>query len=51
MLRAKELSPKTVDEEMKLKHIYDEVALGKPIGVKHLRQELDDVMYEMEQDA
>jgi hypothetical protein len=36
---------------MKLKKIYDEVALGKPVGVKHLKAELDDVMYEMEQEA
>merc|ERR1711935_1004408 len=51
MLRAKGLSPTTIDEEMKLKHIYDEVASGKPVDIRHLRNELDDVMYEMEQDA
>jgi predicted transcriptional regulator len=51
MLRTKGLSPKTIDEEMKLKHIYDEVCSGKPIDVRHLRAELDDVMDEMEQDA
>jgi predicted transcriptional regulator len=50
-LRAKGLTPTRIDEEMKLKNIYDEVALGKPVGVAHLRAELDDVMYEMEQDA
>jgi predicted transcriptional regulator len=50
-LRAKGLSPTRIDEEMKLKVIYDEVASGKPVDVKHLRAELDDVMYEMEQDA
>jgi predicted transcriptional regulator len=50
-LRNKGLSPTRIDEEMKLKNIYDEVALGKPVGVTHLRAELDDVMYEMEQDA
>jgi predicted transcriptional regulator len=51
MLRTKGLSPTTIDEEMKLKHIYDEVCSGKPIEVRHLRAELDDVMDEMEQDA
>merc|ERR1711935_795485 len=51
ILRAKGLSPTTIDEEMKLKHIYDEVASGKPVDIRHLRAELDDVMYEMEQDA
>merc|ERR1712021_165971 len=51
MLRAKGLSPTTIDEEMKLKHIYDEVASGKPVDIRHLRAELDDVMYEMEKDA
>merc|ERR1711935_899166 len=51
MLRAKNLSPTAIDEEMKLKHIYDEVAAGKPVDIRHLRAELDDVMYEMEQDA
>jgi predicted transcriptional regulator len=51
MLRTKGLSPTTIDEEMKLKHIYDEVCSGKPIDVRHLRAELDDVMDEMEQDA
>jgi predicted amino acid-binding ACT domain protein len=50
-LRAKGLSPATIDEEMKLKHIYDEVASGKAVDVRHLRAELDDVMFEMEQDA
>ena len=50
-LRAKGLTPTRIDEEMKLKVIYDEVASGKPVDVKHLRAELDDVMYEMEQDA
>jgi predicted transcriptional regulator len=50
-LRAKGLSPSTIDEEMKLKHIYDEVAAGKAVDVAHLRAELDDVMFEMEQDA
>merc|ERR1712194_131911 len=50
-LRKRGLSPTTIDEEMKLKHIYDEVCSGKPINVKHLRAELDDVMFEMEQDA
>jgi predicted transcriptional regulator len=50
-LRTKGLSATTIDEEMKLKKIYDEVALGKPVGVAHLRAELDDVMYEMELDA
>jgi predicted transcriptional regulator len=50
-LRAKGLSPTTIDEEMKLKVIYDEVSSGKPVDIKHLRAELDDVMYEMEQDA
>merc|ERR1711935_1162976 len=51
MLRAKGLSPTTIDEEMKLKHIYDEVCAGKPVDIRHLRAELDDVMFEMEQDA
>jgi predicted transcriptional regulator len=51
ILRANGLTPTRIDEEMKLKNIYDEVALGKPVGVAHLRAELDDVMYEMEQDA
>jgi predicted transcriptional regulator len=51
MLRTKGLSPTTIDEEMKLKHIYDEVCSGTPIDVRHLRAELDDVMDEMEQDA
>ena len=50
-LRKMGLSPTRIDEEMKLKKIYIEVADGKPIDVKHLRAELDDVMYEMEQDA
>jgi hypothetical protein len=50
-LRKKGLSPTRIDEEIKLKKIYEEVALGKPVGVAHLRAELDDVMYEMEQDA
>jgi predicted transcriptional regulator len=50
-LMKKGLSPTTIDEEMKLKHIYMEVCEGKPVDIKHLRVELDDVMYEMEQDA
>jgi predicted transcriptional regulator len=51
MLRTKGLSPKTIDEEMKLKDIYDEVCSGKPIDVRHLRAELEEVLDEMEQDA
>ena len=51
MLRTKGLSPTTIDEEMKLKHIYDEVTSGKPIDVRHLRAELDDVLDEMDRDA
>jgi hypothetical protein len=50
-LRKMGLSPTTIDEEMKLKHIYEEIAAGKPVDVAHLRAELDDVMYEMEQEA
>jgi hypothetical protein len=50
-LRKMGLSPTRIDEEMKLKKIYLEVASAKPVDVKHLRAELDDVMYEMEQDA
>jgi predicted transcriptional regulator len=50
-LRKMGLSPTRIEEEMKLKKIYLEVASGKPVDVAHLRAELDDVMYEMEQDA
>jgi hypothetical protein len=36
---------------MKLKHIYEEVASGKPVDVKHLREEIDAVISEIERDA
>merc|ERR1711862_1005382 len=50
-LRAKKLDPKTIDEIMKLKHIYEEVEDGKPVDIKHLRQELDEVIKEMDEDV
>ena len=50
-LRAKRLDPKTIDEIMKLKHIYEEVEDGKPVDIKHLRQEIDEVIHEMEEDV
>jgi predicted transcriptional regulator len=50
-LRKMGVSPTRIDEEMKLKKMYLELADGKPVDVRHLRAELDDVMYEMEQDA
>jgi hypothetical protein len=49
-LDKKGYSPRLVDELLKLKHIYEEVADGKPVDIAHLRAEMDDVMSEMEQD-
>jgi hypothetical protein len=46
-----DLDPKTIDELMKLKGIWNEVKDGKPVDSKHLRQELDEVVVEMEKDA
>merc|ERR1712203_575784 len=50
-LRLKKLDPNTIDEIMKLKHIYEEVEDGKPVDIKHLRQEIDEVIKEMEGDV
>merc|ERR1712203_981025 len=50
-LRKKNLEPKTIDEIMKLKHIYEECEDGKPVDIKHLRQELDEVINEMDEDV
>merc|ERR1712203_272945 len=50
-LRAKKLDPKTIDEIMKLKHIYEECEDGKPVDIKHLRQEIDEVIKEMDEDV
>merc|ERR1712013_582128 len=50
-LRAKRLDPNTIDEIMKLKHIYEEVEDGKPVDIAHLRKELDEVINEMDQDV
>ena len=36
---------------MKLKHFYEEVEDGKPVDIKHLRQEIDEVIHEMEEDV
>merc|ERR1711953_1309207 len=50
-LRAKNLDPYTIDEIMKLKHIYEEVEDGKPVDIAHLRKELDEVINEMDEDV
>jgi Txe/YoeB family toxin of Txe-Axe toxin-antitoxin module len=50
-LAAKGMNPRRVDEEIKLKKIYDEVCDGKPVDIKHLRAELDAVMQELEEDV
>jgi hypothetical protein len=44
------LDDRVIDEEMKLKKIYDEVAGGKPVDIAHLRAEIDEVMAEMAED-
>merc|ERR1712187_950553 len=45
-LKKKGLSTKTIDEIMKLKHINEEVNTGQPVDIKHLRNEIDDVLNE-----
>ena len=50
-LARKGLSDRVIDEEMKLKKIYDEVADGKPVDIKHLREEMDEIMYELAEDV
>jgi predicted transcriptional regulator len=49
-LERKNYTPRVVDELLKLKKIYDEVASGKPVDIANLRAEMDDVMAEMEGD-
>jgi hypothetical protein len=36
---------------MKLKQIYEEVAAGKPVDIKHLRAEIDAVLAEIAEDV
>jgi predicted transcriptional regulator len=49
-LERKGNTPRVVEELLKLKKIYDEVASGKPVDIAHLRAEMDDIMQEMEGD-
>jgi hypothetical protein len=50
-LRQKGLDPTTIDELMKLKVIWNEVKDGKPVDASHLKDELDEVIAEIEKDA
>jgi hypothetical protein len=50
-LRQKGLDPVTIDELMKLKVIWNEVKDGKPVDASHLKEELDEVIAEIEKDA
>ena len=50
-LMSMDCDPKTIDEVMKLKGIYNEVKDGAPVDVQHLRGELDEVVLEIEKDA
>jgi len=50
-LRLKKLDPQTIDEIMKLKNIYLEVEAGKPVDIKHIREELDEVIHELDEDV
>merc|ERR1711935_815487 len=49
-LKKKGYSDRVIDEELKLKKIYEEVSAGKPVDIAHLRAEMDAVMAEIEQD-
>jgi hypothetical protein len=46
-----DLDPKTIDELMKLKHIYIETKDGAPVDAAHIRSELEDVKNEIVADA
>jgi hypothetical protein len=45
------MDERLIDEEMKLKKIYMEVADGKPVDIKKLREELDAVIAEIAADV
>jgi Txe/YoeB family toxin of Txe-Axe toxin-antitoxin module len=50
-LFAKGMNPRLIDKEMKLKKIYMEVCEGKPVDIANLREEIEAVMKELEEDA
>merc|ERR1712214_272123 len=50
-LRKSGVDPKAIDEIMKLKTIYDEVDDGKAVDIPKIRQELDEVINDLEENA